>query len=593
MSGNYWQSCISADCPCPNHRIPMHTSPPLDSMLDNNPAFHHLTRTNNVPSPAEDNTIQGMILDFESRYMAAGSNADKLRALQSDFAAKMLQINTQLQVLEEERTRLSQCIADRRRLLAPSRRIPSEILTHIFSLTIDFPAEEFSMEAPDREILWQFDAKESPLWTMELVCKRWRKEVLESPKLWSFINIFITNDHFADDDDRYLLRLALHLSRAGLSQLSICICDQSDHASSSFKDQLPSCIPILLMPFATRIEELYFMLPLTMLAECRACTLRVLNTCFDDVEDGVFPTLEVFDMAPCLETLETFDIETPLQTLPIQWDRITRYTSGHFFKPSRALLYGGPSPPHIVEILRQATHLQELVVILENPFDTFLNGDVTCCHLASLTMLSHPDTTDSNARPISEVLNRTTFPNLCRLRLKKSGSQEVVDGARSLDGPLDGPETFHAVADCVSRSRCPLSTFIYDNGEILHEDLSNILHLTPTLADLRLTNIGASQITNELLNELFVRENGETLVPLLRTFYISGLLQFDGDVFAGMVQSRWSSAPLHEIGICWFVDNNEEGDWEKNELEQQVVTNHLQAYTSKGLLLLASVKYNV
>ncbi|KAF8917123.1 hypothetical protein CPB85DRAFT_1287793 [Mucidula mucida] len=333
MSTDDWKPCISANCPCPNHRIPVHSHPPLE-MLDNNPAFHHLTRTNDVPSPAEYDTIQGMILDLESRYITAGSNADRLRVLQSEFAGKMIQINTQLQVLEEERARLSQCIAARRCLLAPVRRIPSEILTNIFSSTIDFLDVPTIIDAPNGKVLWQFNVAESPLWTMELVCRRWRKEVLGSPKLWSSIDIVITNDHFADDDDRYVQCLALHLSRSGASPLSIAIFDQSDPASSSFKDQLPSCIPILLIPFATRIKELSLMLPLTMVSGMSRLrrrlqslkTLRVANTRFNPE----FPTLEVFDMAPCLQTFNMFDIETPLQTLPVQWDRITSFTSRHF-----------------------------------------------------------------------------------------------------------------------------------------------------------------------------------------------------------------------------------------------------------------------
>ncbi len=61
------------------------------------------------------------------------------------------------------------------------------------------------------------------------------------------------------------------------------------------------------------------------------------------------------------------------------------------------------------------------------------------------------------------------------------------------------------------------------------------------------------------MKELFVRENYPTLVPLLHTFHISGVLQFDAVVFAGMVQSRGSSALLHEIDICWIVEEEEEG----------------------------------
>ncbi|KAF8891065.1 hypothetical protein CPB85DRAFT_1153263, partial [Mucidula mucida] len=132
-----------------------------------------------------------MISALHSRLSTSKSAHEKLARLRLDILAQAAHISDCLLSLEGEREHLSMAIEQRKRLLSPVRRLPSEILSHIFSLTVIFPLptkikDNIDKDSDDwREII----PSESMLWTIELVCKDWRKVVLQFPELWSHFNV--------------------------------------------------------------------------------------------------------------------------------------------------------------------------------------------------------------------------------------------------------------------------------------------------------------------------------------------------------------------------------------------------------------------
>ncbi|KAF9017271.1 hypothetical protein BDZ89DRAFT_931880, partial [Hymenopellis radicata] len=84
--------------------------------------------------------------------------------------------------LREHHGTLSLALRRRGRIMAPITRLPSEILTEILWITslLWFSDEPQAITMDDDDELQAF----------QLVCQRWRRVVLQSPKLWSRICIY-------------------------------------------------------------------------------------------------------------------------------------------------------------------------------------------------------------------------------------------------------------------------------------------------------------------------------------------------------------------------------------------------------------------
>ncbi len=138
----------------------------------------------------------------------------------------------------------------------------------------------------------------------------------------------------------------------------------------------------------------------------------------------------------------------------------------------------------------------------------------------------------------------------------------------------DQDTTFTSIRQLIERSQSPLTSLHFDNGEILKDDLIHILSRTPTLQVLQLENVGGG-ITDEVLNDLVYRVDTESrspvpaFVPHLHTLHLSGQLDFQVEVFVGMVESRWMCHPRHlkSVDICRFVDRRRE----KEERETNIL----------------------
>ncbi|KIY62750.1 hypothetical protein CYLTODRAFT_319223, partial [Cylindrobasidium torrendii FP15055 ss-10] len=77
---------------------------------------------------------------------------------------------------------IEDAIRARRHVLAPVRRLPTEILRQIFLLTVNHIPER-SAEANGVD-WWSFKDPECTLWAMELVCQQWRAVAMGYPQLW-------------------------------------------------------------------------------------------------------------------------------------------------------------------------------------------------------------------------------------------------------------------------------------------------------------------------------------------------------------------------------------------------------------------------
>ncbi|THV06940.1 hypothetical protein K435DRAFT_574269, partial [Dendrothele bispora CBS 962.96] len=95
---------------------------------------------------------------------------DDLKAYRAEILrlkSKVMVLSTKSDLLEKHTTKI-------RSLLSPVRRLPNEVLGHIFSYCCDtvFPVDDFSWR--DRNAFLS-------------VCSRWREVGLTTPQIWSVI----------------------------------------------------------------------------------------------------------------------------------------------------------------------------------------------------------------------------------------------------------------------------------------------------------------------------------------------------------------------------------------------------------------------
>ncbi|KAG7443451.1 uncharacterized protein BT62DRAFT_872628, partial [Guyanagaster necrorhizus] len=81
-------------------------------------------------------------------------------------------------------------IADSKFVLNPVRRLPPEILSHIFLSCIHPDSELLQSNDSDTDtsLLDSLNIKNSP-WNLSYVSSRWRQVALTTPSLWSFIRL--------------------------------------------------------------------------------------------------------------------------------------------------------------------------------------------------------------------------------------------------------------------------------------------------------------------------------------------------------------------------------------------------------------------
>ncbi|KAK0459378.1 uncharacterized protein EV420DRAFT_1763788 [Desarmillaria tabescens] len=160
--------------------------------------------------PAEAAALNGMIAEYSERITALDSRVVDLRELRATFLQQVSLIDEEVKHIQTEREKLSVAIDTRKKFLSPVRRLPSEILCRIFRETVD---KTIPRTLSNRERnWWDFRDVPSTLWTIELVCRRWREAVISFPELWSYINVIITDDNFFMGTYRYTRLLSRQLT---------------------------------------------------------------------------------------------------------------------------------------------------------------------------------------------------------------------------------------------------------------------------------------------------------------------------------------------------------------------------------------------
>ncbi|KAF7356233.1 F-box domain-containing protein [Mycena venus] len=131
------------------------------------------------------------------------------RARLSALNAKIASLQSAMDRLRKERDAIAVDIRKHEGGLSPLRRMPPEILTHIFAFNL--LSRYFNERA---------------LWTVSAVCARWRTIVLSQPGFWTTIDY----NHSEKFNDTLNFRLQTQLRRSSQMPLNIKFCTSDDDA---------------------------------------------------------------------------------------------------------------------------------------------------------------------------------------------------------------------------------------------------------------------------------------------------------------------------------------------------------------------------
>ncbi|KAK0431411.1 hypothetical protein EV421DRAFT_170772 [Armillaria borealis] len=357
--------------------------------------------------------------------------------------------------LHQQHARISEAIRERRRILSPVRRLPSEILHRIFLDTIDFPVHH--TQSGFNNIHWNFHPTESSLWSITGVSKRWRDVALTSPKLWSFVNISITDEAF--DDLAYIRRLGLQLHRAIKYPLSVSICDID--AESSY-EEIPQQLIAILFSFSSSIRELHLYLPSVLLSDLTRLQLSLplleslVIICTDGIELPNYGQLHLFSFIPRLRSLQVVDVTNVQESFELPWHLVKEYRSDHVFHfeyPTRQI---GPRAHEHLAILRNLVHVENCVLRLgDNSEDEFEDSDfpLVCPQLRSLE-LSSWSIADHHTHhsALQQVSDRLTLPALSALKVSCAENDDE-----------ETEEVFTSICRLLLRSHSPITSLSFES----------------------------------------------------------------------------------------------------------------------------------
>ncbi len=355
-TNSIWAPC--SGCPCPNHHLPSCTFL-VEPSLSDDPEWMHLTRSNNPPSQHEEMVLLDMISAYDKQILNIDMEKSNPGAFSLSLQAQIVAVSQKMDALCQERARITEAVHGRRNLLNPVRRFPSGILNHIFLDTVDFPVPRMQkVEEENERASWEFKPTEGSLGSITRVSTKWRSASLSSPRLWSYVNITITESNFKGHS--YIRQLGRQLDCSTNYPLSISICSiVKEHPPQDLPPQLEA----ILFSFSSRIQELHLYLTSSILSQMSDMQLSVpsleslILLCQDRVS-GIFENLRLFSYTPKLQSLEVIDWRDGLE---LPWSQLKKYHSDHRYISTG---FHGPQAHHHLNSLRKLRQAEECALRL-------------------------------------------------------------------------------------------------------------------------------------------------------------------------------------------------------------------------------------
>ncbi|KAE9404640.1 hypothetical protein BT96DRAFT_877543 [Gymnopus androsaceus JB14] len=418
----------------PRHAKPAHTD------------ISHLLRSHYVLN-SSDTEISQFLLDAEAEIRDLDAQSSRLQSA-------LTLIHTKREMVKSEMEKYKP-------LLAPVRRIPNEILNHIFVLYAQLQRNEFTSYG------WSF-----PGLSVALVCRRWRDVALGCARLWSslLVEIFWTSHRFkyiVDATETCLARSAqapldLRLSISSMLQLyasrkhhtdAIALLQKLFQHSHRYtrvcirSDDVPYVVQALSNTNFTNLETL----------ELEACG-----------GDPLKPSL--FGALPKLQKIKLMQL--PRIPAGVPWAQIRTLHLGCQYNPN----IGG-----VVDLCSGLEHL-----LYERYYTQPRVSPQPTSHHRSITVQSFTLNVDTTGyEDVRSILSGLDLPSVKTVCLQSEFHYE----SDSAKWPHDAFISF------ITRSTCSITNLTLDNIPMNSSEFISILELTPALTDLIRSILRKVQLT--------------------------------------------------------------------------------------------------
>ncbi|KAF9019819.1 hypothetical protein BDP27DRAFT_1354837, partial [Rhodocollybia butyracea] len=492
------------------------------------PGLHNKLRTEYGPASVRPHEVASVLQDIQ-------------RDLE-DYEAEIYH----LERLRQEKQRLEQYAAQMRSLFSPIRKVPDEIICHIFDDCCDM--NSFRVVGLTRRLPTPMSQalRSKPAMVISSVCSRWRRNALSMPVIWSRIsllwNMHLTEEYCEREHTEVFFPLSNFLD---LSQ-------QCPMTVNLEVEGWPFATPAVLHPVferlflqAVRWQNFSF--------RCVEYTIQELLD-FAGISPAAFPVLSELcvtyvdenDLIPFLDTapkLQSLSLGDNLDCMP-QGFKYYLQLSHLDFCPDQAEIQNlFDKCPNLVSLrVPESWHLPNAVGSMT----------ITCSSRLETLIIRHGHWWNDVSDAIFPLLR---LPSLKTLRLEKSQRRVHNEG---IDGkPWNNFEPFKVF---VHRSTFQLTTFSMQQLTISDANLVYILFHLPTLQDLTIDDSGispkCSPISSEFIESLHgyrtssLRPSKAVNLPRLRSLRLLNVAAttFSDHLVVDMVQSRWIPAKIHDVG---------------------------------------------
>ncbi|KIY65223.1 hypothetical protein CYLTODRAFT_424532 [Cylindrobasidium torrendii FP15055 ss-10] len=547
----------NSECLCPNREIPQHMPFPKDTFAKD-PKFNHLVHSNDYPTRPEEQILQASVADLQSRKAALQSSSQRLHALRNSYHNQIDRINAELKSQKRTTLLVEDAIRVRKRLLSPVRRLPTEILRHIFLSTVEhIPLRIAELDEAES---WSFKDPPSMLWTIELVCQQWRIAIVNYPRLWSYVSIRIPPHDTGVSIPLHLPRLAVQLDRAQLHTLSIAL--YPGLALNRISTSVPDYLIHLLFPYARRIKSLDLILPYKHIHSLSFLVKRMSSLTHLTISTPSAPEISDADLssgepAPLfqhcaqLQTVSFVDVHAPISRFALPWHTIISLSTACSYHPRRRSLALGILPREIYLILKESLELRQC------SFNVRMGSGPTDIH--GFTVLTAPRLQHlelvfpvQQGGALLQLLEKISLPSLVSLSISTKAIYPVTWASHYI---------FASVVDTIERWKCPLQRIEYLRGDVGGDDLARLVRETKTtLSALELNEVVMSKTAVVLDINHHCSEADILLESILEHLSIVSLTTLrmrgdelskdwaNGDVFAALVNAvERSQCPLEEL----------------------------------------------
>ncbi|KAJ6517512.1 hypothetical protein C8R47DRAFT_255505 [Mycena vitilis] len=435
------------------------------------------------------------------------------------YDAEIEQLQGLLSRLVSERRALAEHLGACRKVSAPIRRLPVELLTEIFQASI--PCKENTKTPHSSTSKEELDrlAKRSLL-ELSQVSSLWHTIAIGTPQLWS--TIIVDTSRWGQPPASADICLAL--IRRSLLRSRDCPLVLRVHCSAN--DYSPSVLK-LLSKHARRWQDVDLMLPREVTANLKTArgNLPLLETL---TFGNDFRGVNVFKTAPDLRKVTLLGRAEGIDSEKLPWTQLqeVEYTGGK----------GAGSPAALS--VAQYLSLGAALTLDANLEDNAVLWPAVVSRIGTLTLLLRPSPSNAN-NCLGQVFISMTLPHLRRLSFQ-SGKEylplawnqpQFLDFSRrsSLHDHLISLN-LHATITDVELLQCLSGLPLLERLMIRSEYITRPNHIS---------------VTDALLQGLILYREGTSLVPRLHFFSLTSFLHFSDDAYWEFLSSRLDSEPEH------------------------------------------------